>query len=160
MPFNKIRFIRHLQIVAPVVLVSQDESLFHGRQNTLHISSLVVITEPKAGIVRLYQMNKPVQVVAVLTENRLNVHSLLGTDVAVVGENKDVEFRYTPGVGLAFMLHQMIQPAYAFNGFWCERVPGLQPTAGYPQDAKRFKAAIAKEQAELGIEDRALWRAK
>lgn len=48
----------------------------------------------------------------------------------------------------------------ALNDFWCERVPGLQPTAGYPQDAKRFKAAVAAKQAELGIEDRGLWRVK
>ena len=27
----------------------------------------------------------------------------------------------------------------AFNEFWCARVPGLRPTAGYPGDAPRFK---------------------
>lgn len=48
----------------------------------------------------------------------------------------------------------------AFNGFWCGRVSGLRPTAGYPQDAKRFKAAIADAQRELGIEDRLLWRSR
>ncbi len=41
---------------------------------------------------------------------------------------------------------------HAFNDFWCTRVPGLQPTAGYPQDAKRFKAAIASKQQELNID--------
>jgi len=46
----------------------------------------------------------------------------------------------------------------AFNHFWCSRVPDLKPTAGYPQDARRFKAAIAGVQAKLGIEDDALWR--
>jgi hypothetical protein len=46
----------------------------------------------------------------------------------------------------------------AFNHFWCSRVPGLKPTAGYPQDARRFKTAIAIAQAELGIEDKILWR--
>lgn len=46
----------------------------------------------------------------------------------------------------------------AFNTFWCTRVVGLKPTAGYPQDAGRFKAAIAGAQAELGIEDQVLWR--
>ena len=46
----------------------------------------------------------------------------------------------------------------AFNHFWCSRIPGLKPTAGYPQDAKRFKTAIAGVQAELGIEDEILWR--
>ena len=27
----------------------------------------------------------------------------------------------------------------AFGEFWCPRVPGLRPTAGYPQDARRFR---------------------
>ena len=29
----------------------------------------------------------------------------------------------------------------AFNDYWCARVSDLQPTAGYPQDAPRFKGA-------------------
>jgi len=48
----------------------------------------------------------------------------------------------------------------ALNGYWCERVPGLRPTAGYPQDAKRFRAAIAAVQDELGVDDTILWRDK
>ncbi|NQT16987.1 MAG: hypothetical protein HQ582_29790 [Planctomycetes bacterium] len=48
----------------------------------------------------------------------------------------------------------------ALNEFWRRSVDGLRPTAGYPQDAKRFKAEIAAVQAELGIEDRLLWRVK
>jgi hypothetical protein len=46
----------------------------------------------------------------------------------------------------------------AFNEFWCARVPGLRPTAGYPGDARRFKAAIEGVQRELRVEDRVLWR--
>ncbi|NLE39690.1 MAG: hypothetical protein GX621_16855 [Pirellulaceae bacterium] len=48
----------------------------------------------------------------------------------------------------------------AFNAFWTSRVAGLQPTAGYPVDAKRFKAQIAAEQQVLGIDDELIWRAK
>jgi len=48
----------------------------------------------------------------------------------------------------------------ALNGFWRGRVPGLQATAGYPQDAKRFRADIAEAQAKLRIHDRLLWRMK
>ena len=48
----------------------------------------------------------------------------------------------------------------ALNAFWRRRVPGLRPTAGYPQDAKRFKAAISAAQAELEIDDEILWRMK
>ena len=46
----------------------------------------------------------------------------------------------------------------AFNAFWTARLPALRPTAGYPGDSRRFKAEIAAEQRELGIEDGVLWR--
>ena len=46
----------------------------------------------------------------------------------------------------------------AFNEFWCARVPGLRPTAGYPTDAPRFKREIATVQRELGVDDHVLWR--
>ena len=45
-----------------------------------------------------------------------------------------------------------------FNRFWCNRLPELRPTAGYPGDARRFKTAIDALQQELGIADRVLWR--
>jgi hypothetical protein len=48
----------------------------------------------------------------------------------------------------------------AFNAFWAARVPNLAPTAGYPQDARRFLAEIAAKQRELGIDDAILWRKK
>jgi len=46
----------------------------------------------------------------------------------------------------------------AFNHFWAAAVPNLRPTAGYPVDARRFKADIAKVQKKLGIQDHCLWR--
>ena len=46
----------------------------------------------------------------------------------------------------------------AFNEFWRRRVPGLLPTAGYPQDAKRFRADIAAAQHRLHVSDHVLWR--
>jgi hypothetical protein len=45
-----------------------------------------------------------------------------------------------------------------FNEFWCARVPGLRPTAGYPSDSHRFRKAIAATQRELAIDDHVLWR--
>ncbi len=48
----------------------------------------------------------------------------------------------------------------ALNQYWCSRVKGLAPTAGYPVDAKRFKAQIEPVQHELGIDDRLLWRSR
>jgi hypothetical protein len=46
----------------------------------------------------------------------------------------------------------------AFNDFWGRRVPNVAPTAGYPLDAKRFRADIAETQRQLHISDRVLWR--
>ncbi len=48
----------------------------------------------------------------------------------------------------------------ALNDFWHHHIPGLQPTAGYPQDAKRFRADIAETIKQLHIPDRLLWRMK
>jgi hypothetical protein len=44
------------------------------------------------------------------------------------------------------------------NEFWCAEVPELRPTAGYPNDAKRFKREISKRQKALAIGDGRLWR--
>jgi hypothetical protein len=48
----------------------------------------------------------------------------------------------------------------AFNEFWRRRIPELRPTAGYPEDAKRFRVDIAETQQRLKISDRVLWRSK
>ncbi|MBC8351542.1 MAG: hypothetical protein H8E66_06115 [Planctomycetes bacterium] len=48
----------------------------------------------------------------------------------------------------------------AFNAFWQQHLPDLKPTAGYPVDAKRFKAEIETVQRKLNIDDRMLWRTK
>ena len=48
----------------------------------------------------------------------------------------------------------------AFNQFWLQQVPDIKPTAGYPVDARRFKAQIAAAQKKLGIADPVLWRQK
>lgn len=48
----------------------------------------------------------------------------------------------------------------AFNDFWCRRLPGLRPTAGYPMDAKRFKQEIEPVQRQFGIDDDELWRCR
>jgi hypothetical protein len=81
-------------------------------------------------------------------------------------EGRQWEFRFLAKgesqvpVALASMLSKyhrelaMIQ----FNAFWQSHVPHLQPTAGYPQDAKRFKQQIAATQQKLGIAEDHLWR--
>jgi ribonuclease HII len=69
--------------------------------------------------------------------------------------------RYLP-VALASMMAKYLREVAMrpFNEFWCTKVPGLKPTAGYPVDAKRFKAQIAVAQQELAIDDQILWRSR
>jgi hypothetical protein len=68
---------------------------------------------------------------------------------------------YMP-VALASMASKYLRELamLAFNEFWCDRVADLQPTAGYPDDARRFQNAIAATQRELGIDRGLLWREK
>jgi hypothetical protein len=48
----------------------------------------------------------------------------------------------------------------AFNDYWTAKLPGLKPTAGYPNDANRFREEIASLQLELAIDDRMIWRSR
>ena len=63
-------------------------------------------------------------------------------------------------VALASMAAKYVRELamHAFNTFWSSRVPGLEPTAGYPTDALRWRrdAAAAIEQAGRAESD--LWR--
>ncbi len=56
---------------------------------------------------------------------------------------------------LASMLSKYVREAYMrrFNSFWSRRAPHAKPTAGYPQDARRFLAETADARRRLGIED-------
>ena len=47
-----------------------------------------------------------------------------------------------------------------FNDFWQRHIPGLRPTAGYPEDALRFQGEIAATQKRLGIAKEILWRCR
>ncbi|MGI8982910.1 MAG: hypothetical protein ACR2FY_27130 [Pirellulaceae bacterium] len=47
-----------------------------------------------------------------------------------------------------------------FNEFWQRHIPGLRPTAGYPEDALRFRGEIAATQKQLGISHDVLWRCR
>jgi ribonuclease HII len=69
--------------------------------------------------------------------------------------------RFLP-VALASMTSKYLREAAMrpFNEFWCARVPGLKPTAGYPVDSWRFKKQIATVQRELAIDDQILWRSR
>lgn len=69
--------------------------------------------------------------------------------------------RYLPAA-LASMIAKYLREVFMrpFNDFWCARIPGLRPTAGYPTDSHRFRAQIRDVQLALGIEDRVLWRSR
>lgn len=47
-----------------------------------------------------------------------------------------------------------------FNEFWQSQVPGLKATAGYPEDAKRFRKEIEPVLKKLDIPECVLWRCK
>jgi len=66
---------------------------------------------------------------------------------------------YLP-VALASMTSKYLREIFMrqFNRFWLEKVPGLKPTAGYPGDAARFYESIKPAMADLGIEERRVWR--
>ncbi len=44
------------------------------------------------------------------------------------------------------------------NNYWCSRVADLKPTAGYPNDAKRFREKIEPVARELGHVESTWWR--
>jgi hypothetical protein len=45
-----------------------------------------------------------------------------------------------------------------FNCFWTDRIPSLQPTAGYPVDARRWWHETEKDRHRMSIHDDVLWR--
>jgi hypothetical protein len=61
-------------------------------------------------------------------------------------------------VALASVVSKTVRELWmdAFNAYWTARVSGLKPTAGYPTDAARFRAAIQP----LAIPLESWWRAK
>jgi len=85
-----------------------------------------------------------------------------------VYRSNDLEFRFQSKgesqlpVALASMLSKYLREIsmLQFNAFWNSHLPDLRPTAGYPVDAKRFKAEIAAVQERLGIPDDLIWRKK
>ncbi|MGI9446589.1 MAG: hypothetical protein ACR2NI_02905 [Pirellulales bacterium] len=45
-----------------------------------------------------------------------------------------------------------------FNSFWTDCIPSLQPTAGYPVDARRWWHETEKDRHRMSISDDVLWR--
>jgi ribonuclease HII len=81
-------------------------------------------------------------------------------------ENRSLEFRFLAKgesqvpIALASMNSKYLreQAMLEFNAFWQEKMPSLKPTAGYPEDAKRFIEEINLVRKKLGIADDKIWR--
>jgi len=65
-----------------------------------------------------------------------------------------------PPVALASMAAKYVRELAmrAFNDFWCRRANGLQPTAGYPVDADRWRRDAAAAILATGTPEDDLWR--
>jgi ribonuclease HII len=63
---------------------------------------------------------------------------------------------------LASMLAKLLRELCmeSFNRFWRQHLPDLRPTAGYPMDARRFRAEIAHVVAHLQLDEHLLWRCR
>jgi hypothetical protein len=65
-------------------------------------------------------------------------------------------------VALASIVSKAVRELWmdGFNAYWCARIPGLRPTAGYPVDARRFRGAIEPVAAAEGCDPSRWWRVK
>ena len=55
-------------------------------------------------------------------------------------------------IALASMLAKYLREVFMrqFNAFWLQHVPGIEPTAGYPNDSKRFYGLIQRAMTATG----------
>ncbi|MFO1065316.1 MAG: hypothetical protein U0892_15730 [Pirellulales bacterium] len=65
-----------------------------------------------------------------------------------------------PATALASMIAKYLRERFMeiLNRYWQQHLPNLQPTAGYPTDAKRFREAIASCADALGHSAEQWWR--
>jgi len=95
--------------------------------------------------------------------------SALCSEYRLANVDRDVRLAFRPRaeqeslpVALASMVAKYLREVFMrqFNRYWLERVPGLQPTAGYPGDSRRFYKAIRPVMKELNMPRAAVWRRK
>jgi hypothetical protein len=65
-------------------------------------------------------------------------------------------------VALASIVSKSVRELWmdVFNAHWSVRIPDLRPTAGYPNDATRFREAIEPSCRERGLDQSSWWRVK
>lgn len=67
-----------------------------------------------------------------------------------------------PATALASMAAKYLRERLmeSFNVFWQSQVQGIRPTAGYPEDAKRFRKEILPTARKLALEEENWWRSR
>lgn len=78
------------------------------------------------------------------------------------------DFHFTVGgdsfgpTALASMLAKYLRERLmqSFNAFWRQHLPNLRPTAGYPLDAKRYRAEIESTADKLQLPESVWWRCR
>lgn len=110
----------------------------------------------------MLQQYFPNQLIEVLEESRLSSRYQWGTH----DEKVQIEFRakgdnFLPAA-LASIAAKYLRELsmMAFNQFWRSHQPDLKPTAGYPQDARRFVEEVRPLLEKLRIPPEIFWRNK
>ncbi|MHC4981929.1 MAG: ribonuclease H family protein [Planctomycetota bacterium] len=87
-----------------------------------------------------------------MTDGRRTAEIIFGTSC---------DERHLPAA-LASMTSKYVRELFMtlINGFWCRRVPGLVPTAGYWTDGRRFFGQILPAVRELEIDERLVYRCR
>ena len=106
----------------------------------------------------------PAQAQTDLTEGKADLTQAQADLNQAQAANLDIEFNVggesQVPVAVASMTAKYIRELamHAFNAFWSSRSPGLNPTAGYPADALRWRCDARDAIAEAGVRDKDLWR--
>ena len=105
-----------------------------------------------------------------LTEQPVLVHeeSRSTSRYSWTTDTADVAIEFNAGgesalpVALASMVSKYVREVYMklWNRFWLTHLPGIKPTKGYPQDAKRFFSEIQSRCQELQIQRETVWRTR
>jgi ribonuclease HII len=98
------------------------------------------------------------ELVSVKVESReISIYKLRGIEFRFIAKGES----QIP-IALSSMFSKYIRELlmHRFNFFWQTKIPNIKPTAGYPEDAKRFITEIEYILPELKIEKNEIWRLK
>ena len=134
-----------------------------GKQDFRHRQSTRIVCDKHGGRNRygpLLAAHFPAETIRTFEEGRTESRYRWGNEDA----STEISFRvrgeaFLP-TALASMTAKYLRELAMgrFNRFWRMHIPEIRPTAGYPLDAKRFRAEIRVVQQRLEIADRDLWR--